>query len=125
MARVTAPVAGSRTYHTVTFPALFIDYVSQTDANAQNIAGDLTIAGNLVVNGSFTFGAQGSVTGRVIPGTPPTPITVAHGLGYTPTKCSPGVNGAQPYAVGWTADGTNLYFYPNTTAEVTISYIAW
>jgi len=122
MARVTAPSTGSTTYHTVTFPALFLDYVSLTDTNPQTIVSDVTIQGNLTVSGSLSFGASGSVTGRYSPGNP---ITVAHGLGSTPSNVVYGVKGAQPYACGWQADATNIYFYPNTAAEVTISYIAW
>jgi len=98
------------------------DYVSQSDTGAQTVAGDLTIAGDLTVTGSLSFGASGSVTGRYTPGNP---ITVAHGLGTTPDNVVYGVKGAQPYACGWQADATNIYFYPNTAAVVTISYIAW
>ena len=98
------------------------DYLSQSDPAAQSIASDVTIAGDLVVSGSFTFSCSGSITGRYTPGNP---ITVAHGLGGTPDNVVYGVKGAQPYACGWDADGTNIYFYPNTAAEITISYIAW
>lgn len=122
MARATPPTAGSKAKSQEWPKDITEDYVSQTDTNDQTVGGKLTIAGDLVVSGSFTFSASGSVTGRYVPGTP---ITVAHGLGGTPSNVVLGVKGAQPYACGWTADATNIYFYPNTTAEVTISYIAW
>ena len=121
MARQTAWFAGELITHT-RLNECQSDYVSQSDTNDQTVGGKLTIGGDLVVGGSFTFGAQGSVTGRYTLGNP---ITVAHNLASEPTKCVLGVKGAQPYACGWQADGTNIYFYPNTAAEVTISYIAW
>ena len=61
--------------------------------------------------------ATGTATGS-------NPITKAHGLGGIPSLVLTGLNAAQPYVVSWTADATNLKFYHNAAATLTIHYAA-
>lgn len=52
------------------------------------------------------------------------PITKAHGLAGTPTIVLTGIDAAQPYVVSWTADATNIVFYHNAAASLTVTYAA-
>jgi len=121
MARVTTPATGSTTYHTVEFPALFLDYVSLTDTNAQTIASDVTISGDLTVTGALAFGAKGLASGR-------SPITVAHGLSDVTSSntivflC---VRALQPYVVGYNIDATNITIYHNAVGSLIIAWFAF
>jgi len=49
------------------------------------------------------------------------PITIAHGLGDTPTKVFVSVNALQPYAVAYNMDATNVYVYHNAAGSLTVS----
>jgi hypothetical protein len=65
---------------------------------------------------------QGTWTAGSCAGT--NPITKAHGLGGTPSivLCLP--NALQPYVVSYNADATNIIFYHNAAASLTIKYLA-
>jgi len=66
-------------------------------------------------------GVVGGGTGFEGTGTGSSPITVAHGLGDTPTKVFVSVNAVQPYAVAYNADATNVYVYHNAAGSLTVS----
>lgn len=121
MARVTAPSTGSTTYHTVEFPALFLDYMSLTDTNAQTIVSDVTINGDLTVLGALAFGAKGIASGR-------SPITVPHGLtGVTSNNTAVflEVNALQPYTKSYNVDATNITIYHNAVGSLKLSWFAF
>lgn len=52
------------------------------------------------------------------------PITVAHGLGGTPTLVLFTVNAVQPYVVTYNADAVNIVFYHNAAGSLTIKWAA-
>jgi len=76
--------------------------------------GGAVISGEVGLAGTW---ATGTATGS-------NPITKAHGLGGIPSLVLTGINAAQPYVVSWTADATNLKFYHNAAATLTIHYAA-
>jgi len=117
MARATAPVDGEKADPAQWPTDITADYVSKTDANAQTIASDVTVSGDLTVSGSFSHGAKGTASGT-------SPITIAHGLGSTPSVVLLTANAAQPYALGYAADGTNITVYHNAAASLTVSWYA-
>ena len=115
MARVSAPSSGGKIASSWGND-LRLDYLSQTDTNPQTIAGDLTVAG------SFTFGGRGLATGT-------SPITVVHGLtdvtsANTVVLLTP--MGAQPsYRCSYSIDATNITIYHNAAASLTVSWHAF
>jgi len=104
MARASKITDGNKPIDRTPYNALIDDYLSQTDTGEQNIAGKVVFA--------TVFEGTGSGT---------SPITIAHGLGDTPTKVFPSANALQPYALGWTADATNVYVYHNAAGSLTVS----
>lgn len=51
-------------------------------------------------------------------------VGTPHGMGGTPTRVFPSANAPQPYAIGWTADNTNIYFWHNAAATLIINWLA-
>ena len=121
MARATAPTTGAKADPTLWPTAINTDYVSQTDTNAQTVGGDLAIAGNLTVTGSYTFGAHGLASGS-------SPITVAHGLsGVTSSNtvvllCA---RAAQPYTLAYDIGAVNITIRHNAASSLTVSWHAF
>lgn len=101
--------------------ALVADYLSQTDTNDQNIASDLVFASGKAPKYDGSPKTRVSVT---VSGSGPK-ITYAHGKGSAPDGCSPGAKAPQPYAIGWTADATNIYIHVSAAGPVTVSIDAW
>ena len=67
---------------------------------------------------STTTVYKGTATGS-------SPITVAHGVGSTPAVVVLTANAAQPYALGYSADATNITIYHEAAGNLTVSWIAY
>jgi hypothetical protein len=105
------------------------DYVSQTDAEPQNLAGNLVITSGKTVDGvdiselkadydtHVASEASGVASGS-------NPIVTPHGLSGTPTIVTLGAKALQPYALGWKADAINITIYHNAAGSLTVSWIA-
>jgi len=93
------------------------DSISKTDANAQIIVSDLTIEGDLTVNGSSPAGSveHGTVSGS-------SPITKAHSQGANIQRVQATPKAVQPYAFGVNWDNNNIYIYHSGMGSVTFSY---
>jgi hypothetical protein len=52
------------------------------------------------------------------------PITTPHGLGGVPSLVLYAINALQPYAASYNADVTNIIFYHNAAASLTIKWAA-
>lgn len=103
------------------------DMVSQSDTSDQNMASNLIFAAGKSPqwSGSGNVASGTSVTLYFFTKSGTSPIVFAHGVGSEPTGVVGSALAAQPYALGFAKDATNITVRHSAGGSLTVMIIVW